>query len=186
MGRKINLRDGNISSSFKKKGINSFRDACEYVNQLPYKRNSTKDDPLIVLKESCGTCSSKHELIKRLADENGIGDCKLILCMFKMSAENTSGVKSVLEEYGLEYIPEAHTYIEIDGKINDLTFPNSSDFSVLKDVLFTEEISADQIQFYKEKRHKEYLKEWLKEAGLEYSFEEIWGIREACILALSS
>ena len=177
--------DGPFSAYFKERGIESFDSACEWVRTLPYKRNSTKTDPFIVLKESCGTCSSKHELIKRLADENGITDCVLVLCMFKMSSYNTPKVKGVLDDKGLEYIPEAHTYIQLDGEVNDLTFPEKPALLYLEDVLFTEEITADQIQEYKVERHKKYLKKWVEDGNVHYSFEELWEIREECIRVLA-
>ena len=185
MNRNRILGDGVISKAFKALGVEHFDTACEFVNGLPYKRNSTKSDPLIVLKESCGTCSSKHGIIKRLAVENEISDCKLILCMFKMSSLNTIAVAPVLNSYGLEYIPEAHTYVEIDGSICDLTFPDTKDLAYQKDVLFTEEISADQLKSYKLEKHQAYMRNWMQEEKLSYSFEELWAIREECIFALS-
>ncbi|MCU7575121.1 hypothetical protein [Riemerella anatipestifer] len=32
--------------------------------------------------------------------------------------------------------------------------------------------------------HKNFLKEWIKAEGLDYSLDEIWKIREECIQAL--
>ena len=179
------LGKGLISDVFKKKGISTFEDAFKWVNGLPYNRNSTKEDVLIVLKESCGTCSSKHELIKRLAEENDIMGCSLVLCMFKMAAINAPRVKSVLDKYGLEYIPEAHTYLTINGEVVDLTFPDNPELLYLKDILFTEEITADQIKVYKAETHRAYIRKWGRESGIPYDFEELWGIREECIAELS-
>jgi len=179
------LHDGAISNAFRARGILAFQEACEWVRSLAYKRNSTKEDALIVLKESCGTCSSKHELIKRLAEENGLEDCKLVLCMFKMSAANTPKVEAVLRRYGLDYIPEAHTYITLNGEVLDLTFPENPELSYLQDILFTEYISADQIRNYKEKTHKTYLREWGENSDALYTFEELWKIREECIEVLA-
>ena len=159
--------------------------ACEWVRALPYKRNSNKEDNLIVLKEACGTCSSKHELIKRLSEENGIDDCRLILCMFKMSSNNTPKVASVLSAYGLDYIPEAHTYITLNGVAHDFTFPGNPELLYQDDILYMEEILADQIKSYKVETHKAYLNKWIKEVQSPYSFQEIWEIREACIASLS-
>ena len=179
------LGNGIISSHFKELGIFEFKAACEWVKSLPYQRNSTKEDYLIVLKECVGTCSSKHELIKRLSVENDIDDCKLILCMFRMSGNNTPKVKSILDEYGLSYIPEAHTYISLNGVVYDLTFPSNPELLYQNDILFTEEITADQIKTYKVELHKNYLKKWIKDSQSTYTFQEVWNIREACIVALS-
>lgn len=179
------LGNGIISNNFKELGLFEFREACEWVRALPYKRNSTKRDPHIVLKERCGTCSSKHELIKRLAEENDIKDCKLILCIFKMSGHNTPKVKSLLDDYELSYIPEAHSYITLKGVVHDLTFPENPELLYQNDILHKEEISTDQIQSYKFETHKAYLKNWTIEGQSPYSFEELWSIREACIAALT-
>ena len=179
------LGDGMISNIFKENGINTFDSACEWVRALPYRRNTTKEDKLIVLKESCGTCSSKHELIKRLAEENDIKECKLVLCIFKMSAINTPKIRAVLEDYDLDFFPEAHIYVTINGVVNDLTFPENPELLYLNDVLFTEEISADQILTYKVEKHQAFMKEWIGENRVLYSFEELWGIRERCIEVLS-
>lgn len=179
------LGDGMISSAFKLKGVYHFEAACEWVKGLSYGRNLNKKDPLIVLKELRGTCSSKHALIKRLADEIGISDLKLMLCIFKMSASNTPKVQPILEEYGLEYIPEAHNYLKLDGRVLDLTFSGEANHSFLNDVLYEEEIEAEQIIGYKLAFHKKYLSDYVKENSIGYSLVELWDIREACIKVLS-
>lgn len=180
------LTGGAISVAFRDRGIYTFQDACAYIRALPYKRNSTKEDTLIVLKESCGTCSSKHELIKRLAQENAINNCALILCIFKMTGSNTQKVKPILENYNLEFIPEAHTYILLEGNICDLTFPENPELRYLNEVMYTEEINADQIGIYKVEKHRSFLDAWRKENDVAYSLEELWGIREKCIAALAT
>ena len=182
---KTKLTDGIFSTAFKKKGIFEFGEACEWVRQSPYKRNTETGDQINVINEGCGTCSSKHELIKRLADECELKDCCLVLCMFKMTSENTPKVRTVLELYGLQYIPEAHTYISINGEVNDFTFPENPELVYQKDILYTEVISADQIKTYKSATHREYLKKWLEREQIPFSFQEIWEVREACIAALS-
>ncbi len=179
------LENGPISKAFGERGIFTFREACEWVRSLAYKRNTTKDDALIVLKESCGTCSSKHELIKRLAEENGIESCQLVLCMFKMSATNTPKVGPVLSHYGVEYIPEAHTYITINNEVHDLTFPENPELLYQKDILFTECISSEQIRDYKAKKHRAYLREWRDKDNVPFTIEELWMIREECIALLA-
>lgn len=182
---KIDSSSGPISHTFSQKGISEFKHACEWVQQLPYHRNSTKEDHLIVLKEMQGTCSSKHELIKRLAEENELLGCSLVLCMFKMSGLNTPKIGDVLSHYGLDYIPEAHTYILLDDEILDLTFPEKPPLDYLKEVIFTKKISADQIKHFKSSTHRSYLRQWVDQESLPYSLKEIWEIREECIQRLS-
>jgi len=177
---------GKISRAFESLDLHAFEEACRWVKSLPYQRNSTKEDDLIVIKEKRGTCSSKHQVIKRLAEESGVKNCELILCMFKMNAENMPSVSHILEKYKLTYIPEAHTYILKDGKIMDLTFPDQTELTFLDDILFTEAITADQIKSYKVKAHKAYLADWIKTDSIDYTLEEIWDIREQCVLAMGT
>jgi hypothetical protein len=179
------LGNGKFSNALKEKGNLTFGDACLWVKALPYKRNSEKSDVLVVIKESCGTCSSKHELIKRLADEIYIEGCQLMLCIFKMSGANTPKVRSVLEKFDLDYILEAHTYMVMQGCNYDFTFPGNSEFLYLRDVLVSEEIIADQITTYKTVAHKAFLKKWSQENEIPYAIEELWQIRELCIASLS-
>ena len=75
--------EGIFSAAFRKLGAQTFEEACHLVNQMPYQRNRIKSDALRVLNEGCGTCSSKHEVIKRLAEELQLEACRLILCMFR-------------------------------------------------------------------------------------------------------
>jgi hypothetical protein len=54
---------------FHQLGLTDFHQACDYVWQLAYGRNRDNHDWRAVLTEKCGTCSSKHRLLKALADE---------------------------------------------------------------------------------------------------------------------
>ena len=90
---------GGISREFLNGNILSFQDAAILVKELRYKRNKNKEDLLAVFSDNCGTCSTKHALLKKLADENGCNKIKLILGIFKMNAENTPSVKKTLEKY---------------------------------------------------------------------------------------
>lgn len=179
------LGSGPFSSAFTELGIDTFEEACAWVKRLTYKRNSITSNPLKVVDEKCGTCSSKHELIKRLADENGIHECKLVLCIFNMNGINTPKIKSIIYEHHLSFLPETHTYVVINNKIQDFTFSDNSELLFLKDVVLTEEISPDQIATYKTNFHKNYINQWIKDEKMEMSFDEIWKVREACIEALS-
>ncbi|MDR7834247.1 hypothetical protein [Riemerella anatipestifer] len=51
-------------------------------------------------------------------------------------------------------------------------------------LVFEIEIEYNQINDYKINIHKNFLKEWIKAEGLDYSLDEIWKIREECIQAL--
>jgi len=175
------IADDVISTAFKKLGLGDFREASHYVKQLPYRRNEDKKNPSAVLDERCGTCSTKHALLKRLADENRHPELKLMLGIFKMDSRNTAAIEPVLEKHGLKYIPEAHNYLKVDGDILDVTGLRMSE-AELADKLLTEiEITPDQVTDFKVGFHRDYLAKWLADEDLSYSLDEIWRIREECI-----
>jgi len=173
-----------ISRSFKELGFHCFSEAITYVKNLPYSRNSNREDFLLVLRENKGTCSSKHALLKSLADENNHPEVKLMLGIFKMNEVNTPKVKKVLEKFGLKYIPEAHNYLKINHKIYDCTTISSSEINFVNDLILEAEIQPCQVSESKIEFHQNFLKQWI--ADKPFSSEEIWAIREQCIYALSS
>lgn len=160
-------------------------EAVSYVQSLPYGRNENRKNPRLVLSEMKGTCSSKHAVLKLIADENNIENVKLILCLYKMKASNTPGIDKVLEKYGVEYLPEAHCYLDIEGVKSDFTNPNADLSAIENDLIEESEIQPDQVGEYKVNYHQDYVKKWIEQSGLSFSFSEIWKIREECIQALS-
>ena len=175
-----------VSDSFIERGITDFSSALLHVQDLPYGRNSDRTNPLLVLKEHCGTCSTKHALIKLLANENEKPEVKLMLGIFKMNENNTKNVKPVLHKYNLSYLPEAHTYLKVCNKVVDITKRSFANTLFLHDLLEEEEITPIQIGSYKLARHKEFLDQWLNQnKQIHYHLQELWVIREECIEALA-
>ena len=178
---------GAVSSEFLERSIKNFNDASRFVASLPYARNKNKSDILTVFKDQCGTCSTKHAVLKRLSEENNKGELRLFLGIFKMSSNNTQKVQTTLEKYNLKYIPEAHNYLKVGSAILDFTNLNSEAADFSDDIIQEQEIEVLQITDYKVRIHKEFLEKWLLEnPSLNYSSGEIWKIREECIAALSS
>lgn len=177
---------GPVSKAFLEKEIETFFEAANYVQQLKYGRNKDKINLCSVLTDNCGTCSTKHALLKLLADEQGKTDIKLIMGIYKMSAANTRGVGSILSQYQLDYIPEAHNYLKYGNEILDYTRTGSKAEDFLSDLLEETEIRPNQISNYKISYHKQFLKKWLLDEQINYSEDEIWTIREACIEALGN
>lgn len=175
----------NFNIFLKDKNIKSIYDLLDFVNRLPYGRNSFRNNIDLVLIENKGTCSSKHALIKKHEDFYSNSDIKLILCIFKMNGINIPKIKEILNKFKLEYIPEAHTYLKINLIDYDITFPNSSKLLVKDYILFEKEISYEYVINDKVHFHKNYLKDWIKSNNINFSFEEIWEIREECIAELS-
>ena len=180
---KLNSRQ-TLSKTFLELGIQTFSEAINFVKNLPYGRNSNRQDFTLVLKEQKGTCSSKHALLKSLANENQYFEVKLMLGIFKMSGKNTPMINPILEKYNIEFIPEAHNYLKIDNEIFDCTTANSSEINFKNDLIQEIEIQPKQVIQFKIDYHQNFLRNWCKENN--YNFDEVWKIREECISALSS
>ncbi len=176
-----------IPKEFADRNISTFKQAILFVQQLPYGRNSDKNNLLSVFIDNCGTCSTKHALLKRLADENGFDNIKLIVGIFKMNKENTPEISVTLSENKLEYIPEAHCYLKYQNQIMDLTKIDSKPSDFLDELIEEIEILPEQITDYKVDYHKNYLSKWLEsEKQINLSLSEIWKIREQCIQDLAN
>ncbi len=174
-----------MSHEFLERGVDTFCGACSYAREVPYGRNNDLVNKLCVFNDNRGTCSTKHALLKALANENDAQEVRLFLGIVEMSAENTPEVAEVLRKYELLYIPEAHTYLKAHGRIIDCTKTSFPADGSGKTILAEIEIQPHQIGDYKVKFHQEYLRNWLFRENVLYSPEEIWSIREQCIAALS-
>lgn len=165
----------------KSKGIDSWLELLTYIQELPYGRNTNRSDLGLVLVERKGTCSSKHAFLKMIAERNSIPNVRLILGLYRMNAENTPGLGNTLDEYGLDFIPEAHCYLKIADSRMDLTTSRSEISRIEIDILEEQEIDYEQVVDFKTAYHKEYLRKWLFETGSDIRFEQLWRIREQCI-----
>lgn len=178
-------QNGSLSSLMIDKGIYDFKSAIAYVNKLPYGRTSDRTDFRLILPENKGTCSTKHAFLKQLAIESQQETVQLFIGIYQMNEANTKGVGKVLDNYNLDYIPEAHTYLKINGNLLDITRTTANEISFVDSLLVEKEILPHQIANYKVDFHQNFLKQWIENERLPYSFEEIWKIREECILVLS-
>jgi hypothetical protein len=178
---------GDISNAFIQAGLCDYREAARFVSCLPYGRNATVGDPLIVMHEGRGTCSTKHALLRRLAIEQGI-DVALVIGIYEMHERNTPGIKPTLNKYGLAMLPEAHCYLRFREFRIDVTHEiGAKPPETVARFLYEEEITPEQIGAYKTTLHRNFLQRWLAETGTAAGrdIEEIWRIREECIAALS-
>ena len=109
----------------------------------------------------------------------------MIIGIYKMNSENTPKIGNVIKANNLDYIPEAHSYLSINDERVDYTSHNS-DFNRLKnDILVETEIEPHQVAEFKVNYHKDYIKTWIDENEIRFSFEAIWKFREQCIANLS-
>lgn len=166
-------------------GVNTFGELLDMVRSIPYGRNVSRTDFKLVITENRGTCSSKHALVKKIADLNNIQDVELVLAMYKMNNANTPGIGSVLEENDLDFIPEAHCYLLHNGARIDITTPHSEINRIATDIISETSIKPEQVGQYKVDYHRDFVKNWLKDQNLKYTLDELWAFREECISNLS-
>lgn len=181
--KNIEAKAGTLSAALFSKGISSLPSLLQWVKALPYGRNSDRSDFNLLLKEGCGTCSTKHAFVKAVAIENNWNEVALCMGFFRMNALNTPKVAAVLQQNGLTEIPEAHTYLRISDGYTDLTGITSTITET--DIDEEMEIEPEDIGLLKEVLHKGYLAQWKDEQHVEHSVEKLWEIREECIKALS-
>jgi ribosomal protein S30 len=178
---------GTISRQFLAHNISTFNDATKFVRQLAYGRNENKADLTTVFTDNCGTCSTKHALLKQLADENNFVDFKLFTGLFRMNSSNTPKISATLKRHKLDYIPEAHNYLKYGNQILDFTNKTSKPADFENELIEETEIRTDQIADFKINYHKQYLTNWLnKQKTLNLTLDELWKIREQCITDLST
>ena len=70
----------------REKDIEYWEDLLIFIRDLPYGRNTNREDLGLVMKEFRGTCSSKHAFLKEIVDRNGIENIKFfpnLLIVFK-------------------------------------------------------------------------------------------------------
>lgn len=66
-----------------------------------------------------------------------------------------------------------------------LTTKESEFKKIEKDIIQEKEIEPEQVASFKVDYHKEFIKDWLNKANLAFDFDQIWRIREKCILNLT-
>jgi hypothetical protein len=178
---------GEISAAFVQAGLIDYRAAARFVSCLAYGRNANVNDPLIVMHEGRGTCSTKHSLLRRLAMEQGI-DVALVVGIYEMHERNTPGVGPILKRYGLATLHEAHCYLRLRGNRIDVTREvGAVPPEPITRFLHEEDITPEQIGGYKTTLHRHFLQRWIAETEVAAgrNLDEIWRIREECIAALS-
>lgn len=166
--------------------IHTWSDAIEFIKNLPYGRNENRHDFSLVVKEGRGTCSSKHALLKIVADFNAITHVQLFVGIYKMNQVNTPKLANLLMENNVDYIPEAHCYLKIHNQVMDITSNGSSTYFFYNDLIKEIEILPEQVADFKVTFHKKFIKDWIEQNNIKLSLDEIWSLREKCIAKLSS
>ncbi len=173
-----------LCEDVRSRGFESFERLAEHVRSLPYGRTTSAEDPLAVLRQGCGTCSAKHQLLAVVAHDCRHLEVQLIVGIYEMSEANTPGVGAVLNAASLTSIPEAHCYLSIDGERFDLTGLLAGSSSPFAALLAEHAVSPTTLFQVKVELHKEAIATWAKKSGI--SKEAAWATREACIAALAA
>lgn len=128
---------GVVSDRFLKLGVNSFRQACRYVAELPYGYNSDDDDLLVLFKENRGTGATKHAVIAALAGEIGLPVNKS-LGIYALTENIVSGADEILKRHALPYLPMPHYFLSFAAYRVDLTEDNVNGINQpINEFLFT-------------------------------------------------
>ena len=167
-------------------GIITWNQLTNFIKALPYGRNMNRKDLGLVLSEKKGTCSSKHALLKSIADFNNVPNIDLIIGIYRMTESNTPKIGTELTENSIKFIPEAHCYLKINGNRIDLTTKEYEFNKIKKDILQEKEIEPNQVYKFKVDYHKEFVKKWMKETNSKFTFNDIWRIREKCVENLTA
>ncbi|MGB0933935.1 MAG: hypothetical protein ACPGU5_06605 [Lishizhenia sp.] len=175
------LKEGDFSLLLQESGIVTFNDACRFIGDIRYGRISNSRDVSLVFHERQGTCSSKHAFLKKVAEEQGAKEVELTLALFKMGAQSHPELAEIFKKHELDYIPEAHVYLKINGKVFDFTTKNKLNCEPY--LIQEESVTIDFVLSEKSDYHKNFIKKWNKTP---LSNDAVWKIREACIQQLSN
>lgn len=182
----INEEAGTLSRLVVMKGHDNLSQLINYVRQLPYGRNQSRDNLELVITEEKGTCSSKHAFIAEVAREQGFDFIQLVLCIYSMDKHNTPNIGATLDNTGIASLPEAHCYVQLGEMALDLTFPDSDMARLEPYILEKKTITPNMVGTYKVDYHQSFIKKWTFEAYPDRDWSEIWSLREACISELES
>ena len=174
-----------LTAMIKHSGIETWNELIDFVKKLQYGRHTNRTDFGLVITKKKGSCSSKHALLKKVADLNKIENIKLILGIYRMTETNTPKIGTELTENSINFIPEAHCYLQIDHKRIDITTDQSDFTKIEKDIITELEIEPEQVAEFKFDYHKQFLVSWVLENQIDQKFDEIWEIREKCIAKLN-
>jgi hypothetical protein len=159
-----------------------FAQLALHVRSLPYRRTTRPDNPVAVLTEGCGTCSSKHQLLAVVAHQSGRLEVQLTVGIYEMSERNTPGVGKILAKHALRSIPEAHCYLRAPGKRLDFTGLPCGQSSPFGSLISEQSVLPVDLVSAKRELHMRALTTWA--ASQRITVPAAWRIRESCIGAL--
>lgn len=175
---------GPLSFAVRARGYERFAEVAEAVRALPYGRVRDTEDPLAVLDEQKGTCSSKHRFLAALAHECGYTAVTLTLGLYAMSEKNTPGVARVLGPAGIDAVPEVHCYLTYQGHRLDFTGLAPGYASPFDSLIDERNVSPSELASVKAAFHHDALAQWARSRHLDP--DRAWELREKCIRLLAN
>ena len=119
------LKSRPLSDRFIECGCQDFHDACHWLHQLPYGKNSRSGDIEVLFEDQCGTCTTKHGVAAALAHELSLPIFKYIV-FYRLDESIRRGARETLSSYNLEYVPTTHCLLGDSGQFVDLTWDNQT------------------------------------------------------------
>ncbi len=174
-----------LSHYFREKGLGNFGLTAKWVCALPYGRHNLQGD-WRVLEEGCGTCSSKHALLKMLADENDWQEIHLYVGLVFLNEHTNVSVAKILRDAHLNRIPEAHCFLKYREHYFDFTSVafNARQHTLCTSVQNETLIDPAQTGAWKVAWHQRQMLDWLEKEELDMTLEQLWEWREKCIAVL--
>ncbi len=147
---------GEVSRAFLDIGITTFHQAAKYIHQLPYGYNDTSENSIILFKDGFGTCTTKHGIIARLAEEMELPVYRYE-GFYALTDEIVTGVKDILGEYGLPYIPRTHCFLSYENLYIDLTEGNCTGKNrIVENYLDIFKVKSEQSQKEVDEFYRDY------------------------------
>ena len=172
--------NGAISQQFYHRNLTTFHQACHWVKNLPYGSNSSNDDSLIIFQEGKATCTNKHGIISRLAEELNLEVYKNF-GFYRLNDEIVTGVNKIIEPYGLSFIPQIHCFLEYKNYRVDLTEGNCNGKNkTIEDYDFVVRVKPDLTHQEHEAYYLEYLAKYFP---IEPKLKELGAIKVLELLA---
>lgn len=171
---------GIVSQQFYRRNLTTFHQACHWVKNLPYGSNSSNDDSLIIFEEGKATCTNKHGIVSRLAQELNLAIFKS-LGFYRLNNAIVTGVNQIIEPYGLSYIPQIHCFLTYKNYRVDLTEGNCNGKNqTIEDYDFIVQVKPDLT----DQEHAAYYREYLAKYYLiEPKLQELGGSKVLELLA---
>jgi hypothetical protein len=118
------LRSGQpVSDEFLRRGVISFREACQWVKDLSYGSNTPTGGAFVLFADGQGTCFTKHGTIARLARELEL-EVHKNLGFYRLTDDIVTGAGTILRRHGLGFVPTMHCFLESGTFRVDLTEGN--------------------------------------------------------------